>query len=226
MILALAIAWKLLAPGVEFAQVEELRIVRIDSRVARLVPLSGAAQPARKWLDSAGLIAVINAGMYEPDLATHTGYYKIGDRLLTPLWRQDYSSALVIDATGFGQLIDADAKPSAFSVLQSLRLIKGLGESVWSAKSPKKWSEAAIAADGEGRIWFVHSRAPFTMHDFNARLISLGAVRAMHVEGGPESSLSVRGVGDFFGSFETGAHEDDRNDHQWPLPNVLGVASR
>jgi hypothetical protein len=28
------------------------------------------------------------------------------------------------------------------------------------------------------------------------------------------------------GSYETGFHEDDANDRQWPLPNVLGVVAR
>jgi hypothetical protein len=81
-------------------------------------------------------------------------------------------------------------------------------------RSRKKWSEAAIAADAEGRIWFVHSRAPFSMHEFNEKLIALGVVRAMHVEGGPEASLSVKDIGDFEGSYETNFREDDKNREQ------------
>jgi hypothetical protein len=228
MIAALVIAWRLLAPGVEYAQIDSLRVVRIDSQKARLVPLSGPAQPARKWLDSQGLLAVINAGMYEKDIATHTGYFQIGARVLNPVWRADYSSALVLDASGAAQLIDASSKPSADSVIQSLRLIKSPGESVWTSASAKKWSEAAIAADSSGRILFLLCRAPFSMHDLNAWLLSLplGIVRAMHVEGGPEASLSVRGIGDFEGSYETAFHENDDNKEQWPLPNVLGVIAR
>jgi hypothetical protein len=48
----------------------------------------------------------------------------------------------------------------------------------------------------------------------------------MHLEGGPEASLSIHAAGvdlDLSGSFETGFSENDANVRQWPIPNVLGV---
>ena len=62
----------------------------------------------------------------------------------------------------------------------------------------------------------------------NRRLLTLGVVRAMHVEGGPEASLSVRGAVklDLAGSYETGFREDDTNEEQWPIPNVICVRVR
>jgi len=48
----------------------------------------------------------------------------------------------------------------------------------------------------------------------------------MHVEGGPEASLSIH-TGelelDLSGSCETGFNANDLNHTQWPIPNVLGV---
>jgi hypothetical protein len=69
------------------------------------------------------------------------------------------------------------------------------------------------------------------MSEFNAMVtrLPLGVVRAMHVEGGPEASLSVRGPGirlDLSGSYETGFLEGDGNGSQWPIPNVLVVETR
>jgi hypothetical protein len=69
------------------------------------------------------------------------------------------------------------------------------------------------------------------MSTFNRRLLAagLGVVRAQHLEGGPEASLSIRGAGapiDLAGSYETGFNEADDNQHQWPLPNVIGVRAR
>ncbi|MBV8202615.1 MAG: phosphodiester glycosidase family protein, partial [Acidobacteria bacterium] len=101
------------------------------------------------------------------------------------------------------------------------------GVNVWQ-QSARRWSEAAIAQDREGRILFLFSRSPLTMHDFNALLLGLplAIVRAMHVEGGPEASLSVHAPGidlDLAGSYETGFNESDANPAQWPLPNVLTV---
>ncbi len=67
------------------------------------------------------------------------------------------------------------------------------------------------------------------MHDFNAMLLSmpLDVAGAMHVEGGPEASLSIHTATvnlDLAGSYETGFNENDLNLVQWPVPNVLGVA--
>jgi len=48
----------------------------------------------------------------------------------------------------------------------------------------------------------------------------------MHLEGGPEASLSIHADGvdlDLAGSYETGFWPDDSNVRQWPIPNVIGV---
>ena len=66
------------------------------------------------------------------------------------------------------------------------------------------------------------------MRDFNDLLLKLplDIAGAMHLEGGPEASLSIHVKGldlDLAGSYETGFWPDDTNQHQWPIPNVLGV---
>jgi hypothetical protein len=113
------------------------------------------------------------------------------------------------------------------NVIQNLRLIKAPGQNVWAAQ-PRRWSEAAVAMDQKGRVLFVFSRTPHAMVDFNRILLSLplGVVQAMHVEGGPEASLSLRGKVklDLNGSFETGFMENESVQAQWPIPNVIGVA--
>ena len=68
------------------------------------------------------------------------------------------------------------------------------------------WSEAALGEDSSGRILFIFSRSPFTMHNFNQELLSLGVnlVAAQHLEGGPEAQFYVR-IGhvthEMFGSY-------------------------
>jgi hypothetical protein len=112
--------------------------------------------------------------------------------------------------------------------VQNLRIIKGPpAVSVWSANK-KKWSEALVAQDDKGRLLFMFSRTPYELADLAAKVLALplGLVRAMHVEGGPEASLSIHAKGvslDLAGSFETGFFADDSNAHQWPIPNVIGV---
>ena len=73
--------------------------------------------------------------------------------------------------------------------------------------------------------------AAHSMADFNQKLLSLslGITAAMHVEGGPEASLSIHAGGidlDLNGSFETGFNEDETQLRQWPIPNVLAIRRR
>ena len=66
------------------------------------------------------------------------------------------------------------------------------------------------------------------MHEFNelALNLPLNIAGAMHLEGGPEASLSIHTGGidlDLSGSYETDFWPDDSNHRQWPIPNILGV---
>ena len=111
-------------------------------------------------------------------------------------------------------------------MIQNLRLVRAPGKNAW-APQLRRWSEAAVAIDKSGRVLFVFARAPHTMFDFNRLLLALPleVTAAMHVEGGPEASLSVRGPlrVDLNGSYETGFVENDGIGEQWEIPNVLAV---
>lgn len=71
------------------------------------------------------------------------------------------------------RLLDLDpAQPPAVAsqyrlVVQNLRLIKAPRKNVWGP-SHKKWSEAAIATDADGRLLFLFSRRPYTMTGFTS----------------------------------------------------------
>ncbi len=116
------------------------------------------------------------------------------------------------------------------SAVQNLRLIKRPGLNQWNQQS-RKWSEAALGEDDKGRVLFIFSRSPFTMHDLNQQLLSagIGVVAAQHLEGGPEAQLYFH-VGkdeqEMFGSYETGFRENDANAKPWPVPNVIAVKPR
>lgn len=235
LLIATAPTWRTLDEGVEYALVDSFHIVRIDATKAdlRLVTSSEEATKPRSagdWADDVGLVVTINAGMFQTDHSSNVGYARDGTHENNARWN-DYQSVL---AWGGAPLVLADKgtiEPKKYTtVVQNLRLIKGNGENVWS-KNNKKWSEALAAVDDKGRLLFVFTRAPFSMRDLNERLLAtgLGIQRAMHLEGGPEASLSIRAEGvklDLSGSYETGFNENDDNKQQWPIPNVLGVARR
>lgn len=246
----LAITWTSLGPGVEHAALKlddkpshgdgMLQVVRIDPKVAVLeLGMASHDAPARSaaaWAERKGWVAAINAGMYQNDHLANVGFLRHGSHVNNGRWNA-YESVLAFgpidkslpaavildrDAPGF-----AEQSAKYRSLVQNLRLIKGSGVNVWQPNA-RRWSEAAIAMDKQGRILFLFTRTPYEMVDFNRRLLALplDIVRAMHVEGGPEASLSVRAAGvklDLAGSNETAFIENDGNGAQWSLPNVLGV---
>ncbi len=230
---ALLLQWKPLQPGVDLAVVDGLYVVRIDPQRAHLaVALAsesgGGPRTAAEWCRKANLAVAINAGMFASDQRSNVGYLRHGAHLNNARFN-DYRSVIAIDP---GVLwLDLDRQKADLAkydvVIQNLRLIAGDRRNVW-APSARRWSEAALAIDAKGRLLFLFSRAPYTMRDFNARILALPleVMRAMHLEGGPEASLSIHVPGvdlDLSGSFETGFLENDTNARQWPIPNVLGV---
>lgn len=250
LVLAAPLPFQALAPGVEYAAVKwierpssgdgMLHVVRIDPAQADLqfglsLKQGGGNRTAGRWADDLGFTAVINAGMYETDYASNVGYLRSGEHLNQVRWNK-YQSVFAF-APGKAAMFDLDAPGSkdqakAFSdLVQNLRLIKASGErNVWKPTA-RRWSEAAVATDTRGRVLFLFSRSPLTMSEFNDKLLALPLeiARAMHVEGGPEASLSIRAKGlklDLCGSYETGFRPDDSNTAQWDLPNVIGVRPR
>lgn len=246
-----AVAFRPLQPGVEYGALVltekpqggdgRLHVVRIDPKQATLelglASESGAMRTAAQWSAQKHLVAVINAGMFETDYRSNVGRLVHQGHVNQRAWKKSYQSVLALhpDVEGVpsATMLDRDAPGFAEAVkpyrtvVQNLRLIKAPGENVWKPNG-RKWSEAFVAQDGEGRLLFCFTRTPFEMAELMTRVLAsgLGVVRAMHVEGGPEASLSVRGKDlslDLSGSYETGFFPRDTNDRQWELPNVIGV---
>ena len=244
--------WKSLVPGIELGKFPaplnkpgEITIVRIDPRSCQLrllacAELGHAGLPADQWAEKYGLSVVINAGMFDLDHSTHTGYMKNDSRVNPAALRPDYSSIAVFSPLDplnppF-RLLDTDGPDwdndilSQYGVaIQNLRLIKSRGENRWKPQ-PKAWSEAALGEDTTGHMLLIFCPVGSTMYDFNEHLLRLPIhlIAAQHLEGGPEASLYVK-CGDFefrgVGSYETGFNENDDNQTFWDLPNIIGVQS-
>ncbi|HEV7241598.1 MAG TPA: phosphodiester glycosidase family protein [Thermoanaerobaculia bacterium] len=244
-VVAQPVEWKKVQTGVELAILPRaLYVVRIDPARAQLRAglASEGLEPrtAGQWCQAAGYAVAINIGMFQQDHRSNVGHLRNGRHFNNRRWNK-YQSVLALNPalnSSGGALppllwidLDQTGRPPELDrygiVVQNLRLIASPGRNVW-AKSEKQWSEAALAVDTKGWLLFVFSREPYAMRDFNQMLLKLpiGITRAMHVEGGPEASLSIHVPGldlDLCGSYETGFLPDDSNREQWPLPNVLGV---
>lgn len=250
--------WQRLAPGMDLRLLvatkpspvgdSRITVLRIDPALweLELVGVSqsneAAGHTAREWCEKYKLTAAINAGMYEPDGKTHVGYLGSPGHVNSPRVN-DYQSVAAFDPqdpgrTALFHIFDLDAPGVSFpailknyaSTTQNLRLIKRPGSNQWNQQQ-RKWSEAALGEDSKGRVLFIFSRSPFSMHDLNQELLSagIGVVAAQHLEGGPEAQLYLH-VGtverEMFGSYETGFRENDANSKPWRVPNVIGVRPR
>ena len=201
-----------------------------------------AGHTAREWSRIHKYAAAINAGMFETDGKTHIGYVRSHDHVYNAKVNA-YQSVMAFDphegkTVPRYRMFDLDSPGSSMqailadyaSAIQNLRLIKKPGLNQWG-KQAKEWSEAAVGEDRQGRVLFIYSRSPFSMHDLNAELLSSGIdlVAAQHMEGGPEAQLYVH-AGDteleMFGSYETSFKENDQNAAAWAVPNVIGVRPR
>lgn len=245
-LMAASVQWKPLQPGVDLAVIAldpgaVLYVVRVDPQRAlvqtALASETGSgSQTAAAWCRKATLAVAINAGMFQDDHRSNVGYLRHGRHLNNGRFNS-YRSVVAVNPAEASLpravWLDLDQAKATSGlakydiVIQNLRLIAGDRKNVWS-QSKKRWSEAALAFDSQGRLLFLFSRAPYSMRDFNALILALplDVTRAMHLEGGPEASLSIHVPGldlDLCGSYETGFRPDDTNVQQWPIPNVIGV---
>jgi hypothetical protein len=239
--------WKPISPGVEYRTFtleakSELHVVRLDPEKAPLAfglkSKGGSAHTAAQWARAEHFSVAINAGMFDKDQTSNVGRLVDGAHVNQAAFNH-YQSVLVFGPKKAGlpraQLVDLD-EPGAKELIaqygsaaQNLRLIKGPGMNQWK-KNGRAWSESAIAQDKQGRLLFLFSRDGFEMAKWNDLVLALPlqVVKAMHVEGGPEASLSIHGGGidlDLAGSYETGFNPNDENRAQWELPNVVGVTA-
>lgn len=245
------VAWRTLQPGVELATIPAgklpsgkpglLYVVRVDAERARLG--AGIAsekktdkKTAGEWCRASGFSVAINLGMFQTDHRSNVGYLRHGRHLNNQRWNA-YRSVVAISPANKSlppvlwldfEKSKPDPRLAEYDiVVQNLRLISKDRKNVWS-RNDRRWSEAALAIDSRGRLLFLLTRAPHEMRDFNDLLLKLplDVAGAMHLEGGPEASLSIHVPGldlDLSGSYETGFFPDDSNAQQWPIPNVLGV---
>ena len=254
---AVELKWKQLEPGIAYATAQapgprplalsiddHIHLVRVDPKVRSLAAVmtgagDGRPRTAAQWCRERRLAVAINMGMFETDRRTNTGYARSPGYVNNGHWATKYKAALGFGPlkSGAPALVMADLDDPAAkarlvdygTVVQNLRLIKA-GRSVWEQQE-RRWSEAAVAVDRQGRLLFIFSRYPYTMKELTDILLALPLAidAAMHMDGGPPASLSIHAGGvdlDLNGSFETGALETDGVTAQSLIPNVLGVRRR
>lgn len=248
--------WTVLDEGIETADLfvdswgwgddSPIRVIRVYPAMWELSLASAPdhqvdeRKTAREWADAEGFALVVNAGMYHAS-NRHDGFLHYRGQILNEMTNQYQSVAvfdpIVEDVPPF-RLVDVDTpgmtiehlRSQYASLIQNLRLIRHPGENRWS-RQERKWSEAALGEDEQGRMLFIFSRTPYSMFDFNEILLkaNLGLVSAQHLDGGPPAQLYVNAGGvelEQSGSYETGVNENDQLSKPWPIPRVMGIRKR
>lgn len=251
--------WKKIDEGLHYTQVkhsdtvsykdEGIKIIKIDPKEYNFELLSSGEsdkerqKKAGEWSKKKNLIAVINAGMFQgfPNRDKSTGFMKDSSYINNGEINNDgYNAMLALnpksDSVPRAQIIDMkcdnwnDLNDDYHSYLQGIRMIGCKKNNVWT-QQPERWSIASIGFNGENKALLMFSRSPYSIHDFNEKILNsnLDIKKAMYLEGGPEASLYLN-RNDYeissMGSYETGFNEDNKNEKFWHIPNVIGVKKR
>jgi len=218
-----------------------VRVLRVHPERFELRLLNASGLPdgqsltARAWAERHGLVAAINASMYQTDHRTSVSLMRSPEHVNNPHLSKDMAVlAFGPRRSGLTPVVLIDRECDDWerllgdydTAIQSIRMVSCRGRNVW-AQQPNRWSTAAIGVDRAGRPLLIHVRSPYSVHDLITMLtaLPLDLARAMYVEGGAESQLYVRAGAaelEFVGSFE----ETGGNSRAWPIPNVIGVARR
>jgi hypothetical protein len=244
--------WRQLLPGLELGHFAPalnpdsddttVKVLRIDLKYFEFRLLNASSQtrnerkPVKNWVIGNGLVAGINASMYQKNNLTSVSYMKTRDHT-NSTWVSKDRSFLAFDpkdkALPAAKIFDRDCddfkkvREQYRSVIQSIRMVSCDGKNVWAPQA-KKWSTAAIGMDSKGRMLFVHARWPYSTHDFINILLSLpiDLKRAMYVEGGKDAQLYIntgKEEFEFLGNYRTAVDSANGNTIAWPVPNVVGI---
>ncbi len=245
--------WEKLQPGLELGRFvpaqnsilgdSVVKILRIDPRRFEFRLLNASAQTnierksVKGWVIGHGLVAGINASMYQKDNLTSVSYMKTLDHT-NSTWVSKDRTFLAFNPKNkslpAAKIFDRDCedfdkiRKQYRSLIQSIRMVSCDGKNVW-APQKNKWSTAAIGMDSKGRILFIHARSPYSTHDFINILLNLpiDLKRAMYVEGGKDAQLYVntgKAEFEFLGNYSTAVDSASGNSIAWPVPNVVGIA--
>ncbi len=222
-------------------------ILKIDPKFHALRLLSASEydrkpQTAKAWCNEFGLLAAINASMYQNmEPLRSTGYMRNDKHLNNSYINPAFGAFLCFNPVDASlpevQIVDRRLHKDWKSVIkryntvvQNYRMISDGKKRGWPQRE-EIYGSAAIGMDNDNHVLFILSRSPFSTHDLIHILLSIpiNIKSAMYLEGGPEATLYIRARGKemiFVGTCEadTTEHEDLKSLQR--IPNVIGVVKR
>ena len=249
--------WKMLDEGLylgEFASTLKSRISNFPITILKINPEfysfkllcasehDGNMRTAKQWCNEFGLLAAINASMYQDtDPLKSTGYMKNYNHINNPHINAAFGAFMAFNPISSSlpesrfvdRRLQKDWKAQIekyHTVVQNYRMISKGKRKGWPQQK-KLYSTAAVGMDKANNVLFIHSPSPYSTHDFINILLSLpiDIDSAMYLEGGPEATLYINPkdihtksegrygtlFGKTFGDLST-----------LTLPNVIGIVKR
>ena len=182
-------------------------------------------------------VAAINAGMFQRDGLTSTGYLRGETHTNNNHIAANFGAFFVAlpDNPAFPQARVMDKYEDDWEalikryalVMQNYRMTTVGGRVIWK-QAARIHSVAALSQDAEGRILFILCSSPVPAADFMTALLRLPLAlkTVMYLEGGSEAALLINAGG--INIVEAGRHTSGLwgGSASLMLPNVLGVRRR
>lgn len=250
-------AWQYIAPGLYLGQFDpgmkskicnhKIVILKIDPKLHSLKVLSASEhgrrpRTAKTWCNEFGMLAAINASMYQNmEPLRSTGYMRNDKHLNNPYINPAFGAFLCFNPVDASlpevQIVDRRLQKdwkrvikSYKTVVQNYRMISDGKKRGWLQRE-EIYGSAAIGMDNDHHVLFILSRSPFSTHDLIHILLSIpiNIKSAMYLEGGPEATLYIRARGKetiFVGTCEADTSESEALKSLQRIPNVIGVVKR
>ena len=233
------------APEKSFVNDSHLFILRADPSICDFELLCSSEhgkknRPADQWANEFGMEVTVNAGMFSlSNGRTNKGYLKNYSHFNNSKRNGGYNVLMALNPK---KESDADLKfydltycsfdslkGVYHTICQGMRMIDGNGNKMaWDKHPDQKCSMVVGATDLSGTIYFIFARSPYTAQQMIGFLMNIipDIRTTVYLEGGPEASLYIH-TNDTtickYGSYVSKSYPNDRNDHLWKLPNVIGI---
>lgn len=244
-------SWKTLEKGLEIGSFQSpdfpdtisaiITILRINPDLFSLqlhcASASGndSLHSAKQWCEKENLVAAINASMYQEDYKTSVSLMKTAGHTNNSFLSKD-KTILAFDPKDNSlphfRLIDRQCddfnlwKLKYTSFVQSIRMISCTGKNVW--EKGRCWSISALGTDRRGRILFIFTPAPHSVHQLSNVLmrLPLDIDRAMYLEGGYIAQMAIN-TGTFTMELSGQLTGTGYSPAMAPeIPNVLGIVRK
>jgi uncharacterized protein YigE (DUF2233 family) len=223
----------------------KVTILKIDPRYYDFKLISAKEKneenkTVKEWSKKKGLIAAINAGLYQvDDDKTNVGFMK-NYHFINNNHLGKYNAVLAFNRKDTTvpeiQIIDLkcqrweELKDKYNSYTQCIRMIDCSQNNTWQ-QQPRKFSMSVIAIDKHGNALFIFTHSPFSVHDLIniLKILPLDIYNAMYLEGAAPASFyfNYKGIEvERAGVFRFEPSESNDKGMAWTIPNIIGIVKK